>query len=94
MLRTDEQTRSTTGTVEWYDAERGVGAIRPDDGSSPCGVRSDTLRDCGELTPGDRVRCQIHEEAGERTASDIARLRAFQRWENEGGATRPDPPES
>jgi len=95
MHQTGEQPGSTTGTVEWYDAERGVGAIRPDDGASPCVVRRDSLRDCGigEVAAGDRVRFQIRGDARERTATDLARLRALRRWENEGGALRPDPPE-
>ena len=32
----DEQTGTATGTVEWFDPERGVGAIRPDDGTPHC----------------------------------------------------------
>jgi cold shock CspA family protein len=96
MHPTDEKRSSTTGIVEWYDAMRGVGIIRPDDGTAPCGVRSDTLRDCGisSLTAGDRVRFQIRDEAGQRTATDLALLRAVQRWESEGGAVGPDPPEA
>ncbi|MHB1168137.1 MAG: cold shock domain-containing protein [Longimicrobiales bacterium] len=92
MRDIDEKDGKTSGTVEWYDAERGVGAIRPDDNASPCQVRSETLRACGidGLATGDRVRFRIRDEAGGRTAQDVARIRAIQRWENEGGAIAPD----
>ena len=89
MRETDEPDRSKTGTVVWYDAERGVGAIRPDDEAPDWAVRSPTAGG-GELTAGDRVRFQTAEEGGDRTATDIARIRAIQRWENEGGAVTPE----
>jgi cold shock CspA family protein len=94
MPTTDEE--HTTGTVEWFDAERGVGAIRPDDGAAPCAVGSATLRDCGiaSLAAGDRVRFRVQGEGDERTATDLTLLRAVQRWENEGGAVRPEAPEA
>ena len=96
MHRTDEQAGSTTGTVEWFDVERGVGVIRPDDGAAPCAVESSTLRACGipSLAAGDRVRFRLRDEDGRRTATDLSMLRAVQRWENEGGAIRPDPGEA
>jgi CspA family cold shock protein len=91
MHTTDNDPTFTTGTVEWFDAERGVGAIRPDDGTPPCAVRSDTLRACSvrPLVAGDRVRFEVREEGGERTATDLTLLRDVQRWENEGGAVPP-----
>lgn len=91
MSGKDEPVDATNGTVDWYDADRCVGSIRPDDGGPPCKVGSDALRDCGieSLEAGDRVRFRAGEEAGERTASDLARIRAFDRWENEGGAVNP-----
>lgn len=78
----------TTGTVAWFDAEEGIGAIRPDDGTPSCAVRSATLHDCGvaSLTAGDRVRFRVREEGDERTATDLTLLSAVERWENEGGA--------
>lgn len=78
----------TTGTVEWFDEERGVGLICPDDGAPPCAVHAEALRACGiaSLVTGDRVRFRAREEGGERTAEDLTVLRAEQRWENEGGA--------
>lgn len=78
----------TTGTVDWFDAEEGVGAIRPDDGTPPCAVRSAALHDCGitSLSAGDRVRFRVREEDDERSATDLTLLRAVERWENEGGA--------
>ena len=92
MPTTDEQSSHMTGTVEWFDPERGVGLISADDGAMPCTVRSDALRACGidSLAPGDRVRFQVRNEGGKRTATDLTPLRAVQRWENEGGALRPD----
>lgn len=91
MPATDDSTAYMTGSVEWFDAERGVGLISPDDGAPPCAVRAGTLRDCGiaSLETGDRVRFRAQDEGGERTATDLTLLPAMQRWENEGGALRP-----
>ena len=90
MPTTDPQATHSTGTVEWFDAERGVGLISSDDGAPPCAVRSDALRPCGlaPLAAGDRVRFRVREDDGERTAEDLTLLPAVQRWENEGGAVR------
>jgi CspA family cold shock protein len=91
MTRTDDSTTPTTGTVEWFDATRGVGLISSDDGAPSCTVHADTLRACSvaSLAPGDRVRFQVRDEGGERTATDLSLLPAVRRWENEGGALRP-----
>lgn len=80
-----------TGTVEWFDDERGVGLISPDDGAPPCAVDVGTLRAGGieSLAMGDRVRFRARDESGERTAEDLTLLPAEQRWENEGGAVEP-----
>jgi cold shock CspA family protein len=96
MPTTDEHATHTTGTVEWFDAERGVGLISSDDGAPPCTVRSDTLRACGldALAAGDRVRFRVQDEGGERAVTDLSLLPAVQRWENEGGAVRPNDPEA
>ena len=96
MSTTNTEATHTTGTVEWFDAERGVGLISSDDGSLPCTVRSDTLRACGldSLAAGDRVRFRVQVEGGERTATDLTLLTAVQRWENEGGAVHPNDPEA
>ena len=90
MQTPDDRVGSSTGTVEWYDAEHGVGIIRPDDGTPECKVGADMLRACGiaSLAPGDRVRFRVRDEDGERMAADLALLHAIQRWENEGGAIR------
>jgi cold shock CspA family protein len=92
MPATDNETAPTTGTVEWFDAKRGVGLISCDDGEHPCAVHSDTLRACSiaALAARDRVRFQVRDEGGERTATDLTLLPAVQRWENEGGAIYPD----
>lgn len=94
MPTTDEE--HTTGTVKWFDAERGVGAIRPDDGAAPCTIESATLRNCdiASLAAGDRVRFRLQGEGDERTATDLTLLRAMQRWENEGGAICSDASEA
>lgn len=91
MITVNDQDDATMGTVQWYDAERGVGAIRPDDGTPPCTVSAETLRACGirSLKAGERVRFRVRDEGGERTATDLSLLRAMQRWENEGGALGP-----
>ena len=82
---------ATTGTVESFDAARGLGAIRPDDGTPPCTADADTLRACGiaSLETGERVRFRVRVDGAGRTATDITLLRAVPRWENEGGALGP-----
>ena len=92
MPATDDSTPPTTGTVEWFDAKRGVGLISSDDGGQPCTVHADTLRACGiaSLDAGDRLQFRVRVEGGERTATELTALPAVKRWENEGGALRPD----
>jgi cold shock CspA family protein len=94
MDRPGEGVAGFAGTVEWYDAESGVGEIRPDDGSGPCTIRAETLRECGidSLAPGDRVRFALCETDDPRTIADLSLIRAVERWENEGGATSADRP--
>ncbi|HIG74993.1 MAG TPA: cold-shock protein [Bacteroidetes bacterium] len=96
MPTTEEPATHTTGTIEWFDPQRGVGLISSDDGAPPCSVRSGALRACGidTLATGDRVRFRVREGDGERTATDLTLLPAVQRWENEGGAVRPGDPEA
>ena len=62
------------GTVEWFDLERGVGAIRPDEDEEHCVVSAATLADCGvsSLSAGDRVGFQIEIREGERHAVDLS----------------------
>ena len=43
MTMLDDSTPLTTGTVEWFDDERGVGLISSDDGAPPCAVHAGTL---------------------------------------------------
>lgn len=92
MTRDRDELDRKSGTVEWYDSHRGVGEIRPDDGSAACTLRSATLRECGvaSLTPGDRVTFSVYESDEGRTATDLSVLRAIDRWENEGGTTDGD----
>ena len=40
MPTTEEPATHTTGTIEWFDPQRGVGLISSDDGAPPCSVRS------------------------------------------------------
>lgn len=95
MHTTNEQGGFTTGTVESFDTRHGLGAIRPDDGTPPCVVRSVTLHTCGirSLEAGDRMRFWVRHEGGARTATDLSLLRVVQRWENEGGALGSGPAE-
>ena len=92
MPMPDEATTPTTGTVEWFDDVRGVGLIASDAGAAPCAVHAGTLLACGiaSLAAGDRVRFRVRDEGGQRTATELTLLPAVQRWENEGGALRPD----
>lgn len=84
----------TTGTVDWFDEDRGVGSIRPDDGTGTCSVGVAALQRCNisSLAAGDRVRFTILEADGERTAVDLSLIRQLERWENEGGAVPDSPP--
>ena len=95
MSNAQDEADRCTGTVEWFDGDRGVGQILPDDGGAPCSVDAEALRACGltGLSAGDRVRFRIQSGApGGRAAIDLELVNAVQRWENEGGALPAGPP--
>src|SRR5688572_15019006 len=57
----DQADSTMTGTIQWFDAETGLGSVQPDDGAPPCVLRSETLESCGirSVCIGDRVQFRI-----------------------------------
>jgi CspA family cold shock protein len=52
---------STTGTVKWFNNEKGFGFITPDDGSKDCFVHHTAIQGDGyrSLTDNDRVQFDV-----------------------------------
>lgn len=52
---------ATTGTVKWYNNEKGFGFITPDDGSKDCFVHRSSIQSDGyrSLADNDRVEFNI-----------------------------------
>ena len=68
----------TTGTVKWFDAERGCGAIKRDDGWTDCSVDSeDITREGLFLAAGDRVEFDVVESAMGPVAQNVRRFPRF-----------------
>jgi cold shock protein len=51
----------TTGTVKWFNTEKGFGFISPDDGSKDCFVHHSAIQGSGfkNLAEGQRVEFEV-----------------------------------
>ena len=51
----------TTGTVKWFNAEKGYGFIAPDDGGKDCFVHFSAIQGAGfkSLDEGERVEFEV-----------------------------------
>jgi CspA family cold shock protein len=62
-----------TGTVKWFNATKGFGFIKPDDGSADVFVHISALEKSGisSLTEGQKVSFNAQNEPKGKKASDI-----------------------
>ena len=66
----------TTGTVKWFNDQKGFGFITPEDGSKDCFVHHSAISMQGfkTLAEGDRVEFDITEGAKGPAAENVAKL--------------------
>jgi cold shock protein len=68
----------TCGTVKWFDAARGFGAIERDDGWTDCSVDTeDVVREGLFLAAGDRVEFDVVESTMGPVAQNVRRFPRF-----------------
>ena len=62
-----------TGTVKWFNANKGYGFICPDDGGKDVFVHITALEQAGlrQLNDGQKVSYEIAENRGKEAAADI-----------------------
>jgi len=66
----------TTGTVKWFNDEKGFGFITPENGAKDCFVHHTAIQSGGfkSLAEGDRVEFDIVEAAKGPAAENVVRL--------------------
>jgi cold shock protein len=66
----------TSGTVKWFNDEKGFGFITPENGSKDCFVHHTAIQADGfkSLSEGDRVEFDIIEEAKGPKAQNVVRV--------------------
>ena len=62
-----------TGTVKWFDAEKGFGFIQPQDGSKDVFVHITAVQAAGlnSLNDGQKVSYEVVTERGKQAASNL-----------------------
>lgn len=67
-----------TGTVKFFNTDRGFGFIRPDDGSKDTFVHASAVdrAGIGELREGDKVSFDVTKERGKSAATNLKRVAA------------------
>lgn len=62
-----------TGTVKWYNAQKGFGFIAPDDGGKDVFVHATALEAAGIsiLNDGQQVNFELQEERGKTSAGQL-----------------------
>ena len=62
-----------TGTVKWFNANKGFGFIEPDDGQNDVFVHVTAVQESGlgNLDEGDRVSFELIENRGKMAAADL-----------------------
>ena len=64
----------STGTVKWFNSQKGFGFIQPDDGGKDVFVHATALERAGmsSLQEGQRVSYEVVTERGKEAASNLA----------------------
>lgn len=67
---------SITGTVKWFNSEKGYGFISREDGQKDCFVHHDAIQGSGfkSLTEGERVEFEVIQGSGPPRAGKVTRL--------------------
>ena len=63
-----------TGTVKWFNTQKGYGFIQPDDGSKDVFVHISAVESAGlrSLTEGQKVSFELTNERGKTAATKLA----------------------
>jgi cold shock protein len=63
-----------TGTIKWFNAQKGYGFIQPDDGGKDVFVHISSVERAGlsTLNEGQKVRFEIAQERGKSSAANLA----------------------
>ncbi|MBT8337833.1 MAG: cold-shock protein [Gemmatimonadetes bacterium] len=66
----------TTGTVKWFNDQKGFGFITPEDGGRDCFVHHSAIQAQGfrTLAEGDRVEFEVAEGAKGPAAENVVKL--------------------
>jgi cold shock protein len=66
----------TTGTVKWFNDEKGFGFITPENGAKDCFVHHSAIQASGfkSLAEGDRVEFDMIEEAKGPKAQNVVKV--------------------
>lgn len=66
----------TTGTVKWFNDQKGFGFITPENGSSDCFVHHSAIQGTGfkSLTEGDHVEFDLVQEQKGPKAQNVVRV--------------------
>ena len=66
----------STGTVKWFNHEKGYGFIQPDDGGKDVFVHTSALQEANinNLSDGQKVSYEVTEDRGKEAASDLQLL--------------------
>jgi CspA family cold shock protein len=71
--RDDQETKMATGTVKWFNAQKGYGFIQPSDGSRDVFVHITALQRAGiaNLVEGQKVTYELVTERGKTSAGNL-----------------------
>ena len=66
----------STGTVKWFNHEKGYGFIKPDDGGKDVFVHTSALQEANinNLSDGQKVSYEVTEDRGKEAASNLQLL--------------------